>query len=58
MKFEHRDVTFDVHQQTDKKWEWIVYPKAEKGTRFSGTSPTEAEANKAACKGIDERLEK
>jgi hypothetical protein len=58
MKFEDRDVAFDVHQQTDERWEWIVYPKAEKGTRFSGASPTEAEAKKAACQGIDEWLGK
>jgi hypothetical protein len=58
MKFEHRDVTFDVHQLTGEEWEWIVYPKIEKGTRFSGVSPTEAEAKKAARQGIDEWLGK
>lgn len=54
MKSEHRNVTFDAHQLTEEKWEWIVYPKVGQGERIYGVSPTEAEAKKAARKAIDE----
>ncbi|SNT37104.1 hypothetical protein SAMN05216374_3526 [Tardiphaga sp. OK246] len=58
MKFEHRNVSFDVHSLTEEKWEWIAYPKVEQGAKFSGLSgPTEAEAKRAARFCIDEWLD-
>jgi len=30
MMEKHRDIAFDVHQLTDEKWEWVVYPKSGK----------------------------
>lgn len=57
MKYDHRDISFDVHQLTEEKWEWIVYPKIGQGTRISGVSPTEAEAKKMARQEIDEKLD-
>jgi len=39
MMEKHRDIAFDVHQLTDEKCEWVVYPKIGQGTRFSGMSP-------------------
>jgi hypothetical protein len=27
-------IEFDVHQNDDGKWEYVVYPKIERGTRF------------------------
>jgi hypothetical protein len=56
MKSEHRDVIFDVHQLTEEKWEWIVYPKIGQGTRINGVSPNEGEAKRAARQAIDEAL--
>jgi len=46
MMEKHRDIAFDVHQLTDEKCEWVVYPKIGQGTRFSRVSPAAAEANK------------
>jgi hypothetical protein len=58
MMEKHRDIAFDVHQLTDEKWEWVVYPKIGQGTRFSGVSPTAAKANKKAARPrIDPFLE-
>lgn len=58
MRFVHRDVEYDVHALTTEKWEWIAYPKIQRGSKFSGLSgPTEAEAKKAARLGIDEWLD-
>ena len=48
MMEKHRDIAFDVHQLTDEKCEWVVYPKIGQGTRFSGVSPTAA--NKKAAR--------
>jgi hypothetical protein len=58
MKSDHRNVSFDVHQLTEEKWEWVAYPKIGQGVRFSGLGgPTEADATKAARIGIDEWLD-
>jgi hypothetical protein len=58
MKFEHRNVGFDVHPLTEEKWEWIAYPKIERGAKFSCLSgPTEADDKKSARLGIDEFLD-
>ena len=58
MKFEHRGVEYDVHALTSEKWEWIAYPKIERGAKFSGLSgPTEADAKRTARMNIDEWLD-
>lgn len=54
MREVYRDVAFDVHQLTDEKWEWIVYPKIGQGMRFAGMAPTKLEATKGARAYIDE----
>ena len=53
----HRGVTFDVHQATNEKWEWVVYPKIGQGTRTRGVGPTEADATKLAQAHIDDCLD-
>jgi hypothetical protein len=36
MRKKHRHVEFDVHPLDEKRWEWVVYPKAGEGVRFAG----------------------
>jgi hypothetical protein len=53
----HRNIEFDVHQNDDGRWEYIVYPKIERGTRFAGTvDGDEVEATRTARAEIDVRL--
>jgi hypothetical protein len=53
----HRSVEFDVHQTDDGRWEYIIYPKIERGMRFAGTvEGGESEAIRTARADIDARL--
>jgi hypothetical protein len=53
----HRGVEFDVHQNDDGRWEYIVYPKIGRCTRFLGiVDGDEEHATVAAKLEIDERL--
>ncbi|MET4721080.1 hypothetical protein ABIF63_005186 [Bradyrhizobium japonicum] len=52
MRCVHRDVEYDVHALTTEKWEWIAYPKIQRGSKFSGLSgPTEVERVSAYTSG-------
>jgi hypothetical protein len=53
----HRSIEFDLHQLDSGQWEYIVYPKIERGTRFAGqVEGGESEATAAAKTEIDARL--